>query len=1473
MPEVFKYGIKPASSPSWMDITGLINSSETKITDALCTTAWKSATNTASFSIRYSDKTLFSSVLAAILEAADENERIDVRITSLNTGYIVFSGFLDVSSLKIASGKIPSSLSLSARDYIADLDKAASINLVLEDQSVRTIVARLLEEAVGYSGSLPSDIPDSIKIPYLVITSDDDDTYRTIIDTLLFESCGYVLYRNPATSGYEIRKIVPDEEPERIVHYVVSDTLSTKTGIFDNDGVRVEYPTVSQRVGQVLYSADLQPTLEDGELKGEEILPGQYYPSDGDISPVYQEYDSSLLDRAYQTGQSRKQSDDISLLYVKNARININPGEGFDFPVLDNIGMPSNPVFYPRKAWVLLRNNTDSALNLLTFTIEGLAVYKSRLNKLTMPAESENPEAYETRFIFSSETASAFGTFLLNFRRISSAVTTWTEKEPVSHLGEKVIVRHKGTEISQAYVVVQINDESFSGGVRCFRVTAVSVSGYSEYSWVEESSSGSIVGKQIATDGQQYYYSSSYETLQGGTWLDKQISAPGKALWTRRKITYTDGSVWIGDPVCSAAKPGADGKSSQYFYKYTKENNPDSWQEGASLFVHGNRLLGYRNTVFSSGMGEWQDHVPEGEQYRDDFLWTKIVHPDGTYDIIPPAKQGEPAYGLEIIAEPTGYQLTSRGVVKEDPAVINLSLKRHYVTYAAVWALSPENNSDITLTVDEEDHDKAVVSIRQGSKLKSFTVAVDVGEHGVKASLMVSGIPGGVAVTHYFGIYPKDEADARPSYHKDTKELDFGDAVFPDYLEGEGDLIPGDYVLFMTDVITGEGESQTTTTELIPYYYTGAGSVWAMVDEYTPNYSEIMGSIIGDVTTRPDMPATVGALYGFFQNLAAQTAFINKLFAQYLRLEDDGAIFAGGYNGDGNNPDGIPGFHLSAQGLLKAVAAYLVDAVITGTFETSDNNGIILKSQKEQSLKEITTSISDAFIRVDTATGNVRGLSSSKAVRFSDSSKYFRSYDYVQWYTLGYAHSQSSIIYSDVSSSLIGGMILGYTSVSGQGVDTYKEFDVSNCPSGAHIVVTCGFNLISSSSVGVSVRVSSLDPVESLFTGSGTLNSWGEICGSFITSADRIRVNISCTKTVGITLEVAYVTSQIKKPSGPLAYYFVEQDAFEPKSDWVPLASVSGLPEVRKLEYTGSEGTIAYSGPEFTVYNSSGSQLGSSSDLQSLLSYGFQLYTASYPALIADISAGEYAASGESEIALADGRVCSVSRVICTGSGESKAVQFYGSESGNPADDSLLFTVSSSNGSFVLIDVMLLAHERGVTTASMFPASDSLMDIGSQLLKYRNIFADTVSSDLADVKEIRSDKNPQVIYTDTGNSGTTVAAGATFANNGFRLWDDGFIILYYTITMETDTSGTLTFLLNGLRLQFKTSPAVMATSAIQHSGGLAGNGNFAIVNVGVINTTNCYLQNDGGEGEVFIRVEGVLADFSLEDLKSNLGIS
>ena len=937
MPEIFRYEIRRESDKDWMDITGLINSADTSITDALCTTEWKSATNTASFSLRYADRTLFKTVLSYLLTVRDEGGRIEVRITSISSGNVVFSGYLDDSSIAISSGKIPDALALSARDSITILDNKITEDIVYENEPIQSVIMAFLQKA-GWSGGFYSELPADRILPYLVVTSDEGKTYREIIDDILFECCGYVLHRDAAQNRFEIRKIVPEAEPERIIHYVISDTLSTESEIFDNDGVRIEYPTVSVKGNTVLYVSDIQTSVENGELKGEEIQPGHYYPSDGDITPTYQEYDSSLLDRAYQTSQSRKQNEDISLLYAKNARVNINPGDGFDFPLLPNVDLDANPAFYPRKARVLIRNSTSAVRDLLAFTIEGDAVYKSKLNKVLMPSDSMNPEEYETKHIYTESDAVAFGNFYLNFKRLSSAVSTWTEKEPVSVLGEKVIVQHKGTDIAQAHVVVQITDESFSGGVRCYRVTAVSVSGYSEYSWATESSAGSVISKQIASDTQQYYYSTSYEQLQDGTWLDSPQDAAGRALWIRRKIVYTDGSIWLGDPYCVSNKP--DDTAPKYYYKYTKTNEPDAWKDGTSaILIHG-RMVSIHGATLILGTSKWYDHIPEGDQYKNDFLWTKIVHADGSVDIVPPAKQGEPAYGIELIAEPESYQLTTRGVVKDDPAIINLSIRRSYVTAPAVWAITPSDNENISLHVESTDSDKATVTILNGAEISSFTVTVEIEEKEIiKASKIIQGIDGGVAKAHYFGIYPEDPDDALPIYHKDTEIFDVGNAVFPDYVKGEGKVMKGDYIIFKTTVITGTGEDQQETIEPMPYYYTG--SSWLPLTENAENYSEIMGSVLGDIVKMPDMPVTTGALYGFFRNLAAYSAFIENLFSRYIKLIAPGAIYAGSYNEDGTLVGGTKGFHLSSAGILQAVEAILMKATVSGSFFCQDEVGTV----------------------------------------------------------------------------------------------------------------------------------------------------------------------------------------------------------------------------------------------------------------------------------------------------------------------------------------------------------------------------------------------------------------------------------------------------------------------------------------------------------------------------------------------------
>ena len=398
----------------------------------------------------------------------------------------------------------------------------------------------------------------------------------------------------------------------------------------------------------------------------------------------------------------------------------------------------------------------------------------------------------------------------------------------------------------------------------------------------------------------------------------------------------------MGDAYCVSPDLSGNDSAPKYYYRYTESDSPASLKGGMTAFLLHGRMVTVGRTMMGFGLGKWLPYVPEGEQYKDDFLWTKIVHSDGSVDIIPPPKSGEPAYGIDIIAEPTSFQLTSRGVVKDNPAVINLSILRHYVVAPAVWSLVSGEYKGVELHPDETNTDIATLTIQNGADIRSVAVKVEIGEKGVSSQVIIQGIDGGVPVSHYFGIYPLDEADARPVYNKDTHLLDIEHVDFPEIVDGEGPVIKGDHILFMTDIVSGEGAEQKITTELVPFFYTG--STWEMVSEYTSNYSEIMSDILPDVVSRPDMPVTFGAIYGFFQNLAAQTAFIQRLFANYVRLE--GAIYAGSYNELGENPTNGLGFWLGSSGTLKAVQAYLREAIVEGMFTCSDIKGIVLQTQK-----------------------------------------------------------------------------------------------------------------------------------------------------------------------------------------------------------------------------------------------------------------------------------------------------------------------------------------------------------------------------------------------------------------------------------------------------------------------------------------------------------------------------------------------
>lgn len=496
------YYLKFPSDTTWTDISPIVDSKQTSITYNGCNKDIKSAIDTADITLMGVDEVgyveLRSYVIACLLAALEDGSTVLAKILRPD-GDFYFYGKVDLSNFSIESSRIPGSIRLACDDnsYLLDENIAQSFEWPSKDfpgvnkdgtfvdgaglpifvRTGESIVGNLLSMA-GYA--VPDIIaPDTalvtdriIDLPYDV---DDKKTYRGLMNTLLFEHGS--VFSFDRDGKFRVTKL-SFENPvatRSVDNYVDADKIKTSTSIYDNDGIKLTWSTLGLMKQGTLYVDNISNNRDDsGEIIGEEVKSGEYYPSTGDIEDVYQSFDAKFLDRPYLTAQSRLQNKDLSLISARNINYEIMPSGKFTLPTVGTL--TTNPMLYPTKARFLFYNPTDKAVNIQRFRIAGDSLYRAKNNIYTVPDFSKNPEEYVSTYIYTEDEATTFSNFYRIFKKYGQLSHKWSEIADVP-LFEVVAVPHKKTDVHTIAMVISTT-LSFAGDKVKSAVSAIGISRY-----------------------------------------------------------------------------------------------------------------------------------------------------------------------------------------------------------------------------------------------------------------------------------------------------------------------------------------------------------------------------------------------------------------------------------------------------------------------------------------------------------------------------------------------------------------------------------------------------------------------------------------------------------------------------------------------------------------------------------------------------------------------------------------------------------------------------------------------------------------------------------------------------------------------------------------------------------------------------------------------------------------------------------
>lgn len=548
-----------------VNLSPYISKNSVSFNKNLCSTGWKSVTDTASMTLTFNDRNVarLQEILAYLVSAQQAFPPVAVNVRIAQGDTTVFRGKLDLGKLSVSSSKLPGTISLSAKSKMEELDVKPQNNFALWPGTVGDAVNRCLNELSLPSVSTwaPGIEKKELEVPF-VVTEDDSNTWRNRIDTLLCEMGGYVLTYDHATDTFAVSKVNdPNKEvPETFVRYLVSSQLKSGSTRFSKDGVVVIYRNVKSEPDQIMYMKDISLSKDEatGDTVGEWVEPGAFFPEDADITKTFEEYDSGILDKGNLLETSRKQNSHMGLYFLDpdTTKIEItasnenykgvsdwysndsfySPEGGFTYP--------AGGEFYPTKAWIALKNKTEGKINVTDFRISGKVWYSDAEYRMVMPLACKDPEEYSSSYISKQETAKEYANFLMNIKRFGGDTSTWTERWEEHSIGDKVLIRHKSGSTITAVVVRKqtrtMGDELWAD------ITAVSLDGWklTEDSGVKTNSKGVSVLDEYGQAKLNGYTGTREQWLARNDiyylWSasEEKLIAPKNMLWRISGVGY-----------------------------------------------------------------------------------------------------------------------------------------------------------------------------------------------------------------------------------------------------------------------------------------------------------------------------------------------------------------------------------------------------------------------------------------------------------------------------------------------------------------------------------------------------------------------------------------------------------------------------------------------------------------------------------------------------------------------------------------------------------------------------------------------------------------------------------------------------------------------------------------------------------------------------------------------------------------------